>query len=196
MKKIIKINRFTLTLIGLCLTVLTFGQTKNSQDWERVISEMKKAKEGDTISKRYKNILEWTDLKMLPDLNNEMKVHIELTFGVFVKKVNVWTGVTTVESFGGIRRDLSWVKSEYKSQQLIDYLQLKYDIAHYFAKKSEKEINSKKINAGNTNKINGIIESLLVGRDKTLNELDIESDFGNRAEIIDKWKQKLYKEEI
>lgn len=196
MRKRIKISRFTLTIIGLFLTVLTFGQAKKSNDWERVISEMKKTKEGDTITKRTKNILEWNDFKMLPDFNNEMKVHIELTFGVFVKKVNVWTGVTTVESFGGIRRDLSWVKPEYQSQQLLDYLQLKYDISHYFAKKSEKEINSNKINAGNTNKINGIIETHLIGRDNVLNEFDIESDFGNRLEIIDKWKQKLYKEEI
>lgn len=196
MRKRIKISRFTLTIIGLFLTVLTFGQTKKSNDWERVISEMKKTKEGDTITKRTKNILEWNDFKMLPDFNNEMKVHIELTFGVFVKKVNVWTGVTTVESFGGIRRDLSWVKPEYQTQQLLDYLQLKYDISHYFAKKSEKEINSNKINAGNTNKINGIIETNLIGRDNVLNEFDIESDFGNRLEIIDKWKQKLYKEEI
>jgi hypothetical protein len=196
MKKRIKISRFTLTIIALFLTVLTFGQTKKSNNWERVISEMKKTKEGDTITKRTKNILEWNDFKMSPDFNNEMKVHIELTFGVFVKKVNVWTGVTTVESFGGIRRDLSWVKPEYQTQQLLDYLQLKYDISHYFAKKSEKEINSNKINAGNTNKINGIIETHLIGRDNVLNEFDIESDFGNRLEIIDKWKQKLYKEEI
>jgi hypothetical protein len=196
MRKRIKISRFTLTIIGLFLTVLTFGQAKKSNDWERVISEMKKTKEGDTITKRTKNILEWNDFKMLPDFNNEMKVHMELTFGVFVKKVNVWTGVTTVESFGGIRKDLSWVKPEYQTQQLLDYLQLKYDISHYFAKKSEKEINSNKINAGNTNKINGIIETHLIGRDKVLNEFDIESDFGNRLEIIDKWKQKLYKEEI
>jgi hypothetical protein len=196
MTKRIKISRFTLTIIGLFLTVLTFGQTKKSNDWERVISEMKKTKEGDTITKRTKNILEWNDFKMSPDFNNEMKVHIELTFGVFVKKVNVWTGVTTVESFGGIRRDLSWVKPEYQTQQLLDYLQLKYDISHYFAKKSEKEINSNKINAGNTNKINGIIETHLIGRDNVINEFDIESDFGNRLEIIDKWKQKLYKEEI
>lgn len=89
MKKTIKTSRLTLTLIALCITVLSFGQTKNSPNWERVISEMKKSKEGDTISKRAKNTLEWTDLKMSPDFNNEMKVHIELTFGVFVKKVNV-----------------------------------------------------------------------------------------------------------
>ena len=113
-----------------------------------------------------------------------------------MKKVNVWTGVATVESYGGIRRDLSWVNPQNESLQLLDYLQLKYEIAHYFAKKSEKEINSKKINAGNTGRINGIIETHIKERDKALNEFDIESDFGSRAVIIDKWKQKLNNEKI
>jgi predicted transposase YbfD/YdcC len=75
--------------------------------------------------------------------------------------------------------------------QLLNYIQLKYDIAHFFAKKSEKEINSKKINTGNVNKINGIIETYLNALDKALNEFDIESNFGNNAEVIDKWKQKV-----
>jgi len=191
-------NRITLTFLGLCLTVLAFGQTKtkNPPKWERVISEMSKAHEGDTITYRSKNRLEWSDFKMSPDLTSDLKVHIELTFGVFMKKVNVWTGVATVESYGGIRRDLSWVNPQYESLQLLDYLQLKYEIAHYFAKKSEKEINSKKINAGNTGRINGIIETHIIERDKALNEFDIESDFGSRAEIIDKWKQKLNNEQI
>jgi len=192
----VKTNRILLLITALSAVFVAFGQGKKDEKWDRVISEMKKVKEGDTISKRHIDIIEWTDFKMLPDMSTEKKVHLELTFGVFVKKVNIWTGTATVESFGGMRRDISWIKSEYKSQQLLDYLQLKYDISHYFAKKSEKEINSKKINAGNVNKINGIIELYLVERDKVLQELDLESDLGNRAEIIDKWKQKLLKEEI
>ena len=189
-------NRITLTFLGLCLTVLVFGQTKtkNPPKWERVISEMSKAHAGDTITYRSKNRLEWSDFKMSPNLTSDLKVHMELTFGVFMKKVNVWTGVATVESYGGIRRDLSWINPQYESLQLLDYLQLKYEIAHYFAKKSEKEINSKKINAGNTGRINGIIETYINERDKVLNEFDIESDFGSRAEIVDKWKQKLNNE--
>ena len=189
-------SRISLTFLGLCLTVLAFGQTKNPPEWESVISEMTKASEGDTITYRSKNRLEWSDFKMSPNLTSDLKVHIELTFGVFMKKVNVWTGVATVESYGGIRRDLSWVNPQYESLQLLDYLQLKYEIAHYFAKKSEKEINSKKINAKNTGRINGIIETHINERDKALNAFDIESDFGSRAEIIDKWKQKLNNEEI
>jgi hypothetical protein len=178
------------------MTIFTFGQVKNHDKWEKVISEMTKANEGDTISYRSKKSIEWSDFRMQPESINASKVHMELTFGVFVKKVNVWTGVITVESYGGIRRDLSWVNSQYKSQQLLDYLQLKYEIAQYFTKKSEKEINSKRINAGNRDMINGIIETHLNERDKILNELDIESDFGNSAEIIEKWKQKLRNNEI
>jgi len=191
-------NRITLTFFGLFLTFLAFGQTKTKSppSWERVKSEMAKAQKGDTITYRSKNTLEWSDFKMSPDLNNEMKFNLELTFGVFVKKANFWTGVITVESFGGIRRDLSWVNPQYKSQQLLDYLQLKYEIAHYFAKKSENEINKNKLNTGLTDEINGIIEKHIIGRDKALNEFDIESDFGNHAEIIDKWNLKLKNKEI
>ena len=189
-------SRIILFFLVLCLTVLASGQSKNSSKWERVIYEMSKAHRGDTITFRSKTNIEWSDFKMTPDLNNNLKAHIELTFGVFVQKVSIWTGIITVESYGGIRRDLSWINSQYESKQFIDYLQLKYEIAHYFAKKSEKEINSKRINAGKTDRINGIIETHIIGRDKAINEFDIESDFGSRVEIIDKWKQKLNNEDM
>lgn len=101
-----------------------------------------------------------------------------------------------MESYGGIRRDLSWVKPEYTTQPLLNYLQLQYEIAHYFAKKSEKQINGGKINAGNVNKINGIIAKYLDARDKALSEFDAESNLGNNAEALDKWKQKLTENEI
>lgn len=189
-------NKITLTFLGLCLTLFAFGQGKNQKKWDRVVSEMAKANQGDTISVRSKGVLDWSDFKMSPDLNKDVNAYPELTFGVYTKKVNVWTGVITVESYGGIRKDLSWIKPEYKSQQLLDYIQVKYVIAHHFAKKSEKEINSGKINAGNVNKINGIIEKHLDARDKALNEFDTESNFGNNAEAVIKWKEKLRTNEL
>ena len=178
------------------MTVLSFGQGRNHEKWERVIAEMTKANEGDTITFRSKKGIEWSDFKMQPDLNNVSKAHIELTFGVFVEKVNVWTGVVTVECYGGMRRDLSWINLPDKSEQLLEYFQLKYKIGHYFAKKSETEINSRKINAGNRNRINGIIETHINGRDEALNEFDIESDYGNNKEVIEKWKKKIINNEI
>ena len=155
-----------------------------------------KANEGDTITFKSKDKLEWSDFRMSPDPNNTLKVHMDLTIATFTKKVNIWWGTITVESYAGIRRDLSWVKPQYESQQLLDYVQLRYEIANYFAKKSEKEINSKKINAGNTGRIRKIIETHIAEMNKALDEFDKESDFGNHSEIIDKWKQKLNNEEI
>ncbi|MGL2999372.1 hypothetical protein [Flavobacterium sp. RSSB_23] len=188
--------RITLTFLCLTMTLLTFGQGKNQEKWEKIISEMTKANKGDTISLRSKKSLEWSDFKMSPEVNKDLKAHLELIFGVYSKKVNVWTGVITVESYGGIRRDLSWVNPQYTSQQHLNYFQLKYEIAHFFAKKSEKEINSRKINAGNVNKINGIIETYLNARDKALSEFDTESNFGDNVEVVDKWRQKLNNNEI
>lgn len=194
--KLEKMIRNTFTFLAVCITLFTFAQGKNAEKWEKVTSEMTKANKGDTISLRSKKNLEWTDFKMTPQLNKNQNAHIELIFGVFTKKVNVWTGTITVESYGGIRRDLSWVDPKQQSQQLLNYLQLQYELSHYFAKKSEKEINSKKINAGNVNKINGIIENYLNARDMALGALDSESDFGNNAEAAQKWRQKLRNNEI
>jgi hypothetical protein len=99
-------NRITLTFLALCLTLFTFAHGKNEEKWEKVISEMTKANKGDTISLRSKKILEWSDFKMSTELNKDLNANKELTFGVFNKKVNFWTGVITVESYGGIRREL------------------------------------------------------------------------------------------
>lgn len=189
-------TRRTFTFLALFISLFASAQTKNAEKWEKITSEMTKANQGDTISLRSKKILEWSDFKMTPQSNKDQNSHMELTFGVFTKKVNVWTGTITVESYGGIRRDLSWADPKQQSQQLLDYLQLQYEIGHYFAKQSEKEINSKKINAGNVNKINGIIETWLNARNKALNDLDAESDFGKNEESVGRWRQKLLSNEL
>ena len=155
-----------------------------------------KAIEGDSITYNSKSILEWSDFKMSPDINDSLNVYLDLTIATFTKKINVLWGTITVESYAGIIRDLSWVKPQYKSQQLLDYVQLKYEIANYFAKKSEKEINRKKINAGFTKRISNIIESYIDAMNTTLKEYDIETNFGRNADIMNRWKDKLNNGEI
>jgi hypothetical protein len=191
-----KKNIILITTLCICFSLFSCVEPYNQKFGYRVVYEMKKAHEGDTITLRSKKILDWSDFKKTPELHLGMKVHIELTTGFFKEKVSIWTGVITVDSYGGMRRDLSWVDSKYKSQQLLNYLQLKYEIAHYFAKKTEIEINSKKINAGKTNEINEIIYKHLIARDKVIKEIDLESDYGNKPYIIDKWNQKLVEEAL
>ena len=189
-------RKIVLIYVMLCLSYLTFAQEKKQLKWERVISEMTKANQGDTLTYRTEKKLAWSHFKMQPAANNAKNYNLELTFGVFKKKVNVWTGTLTVACFGGIRSDLSWVSVENKSEQLLNYLQLKYELADYFAKKSEKEINSNKINAGNTNRVNGIIEKFLEERDKVLSQLDLESANGTKIETIKSWNNKLHTGEL
>ena len=150
----------------------------------------------DTITYRSKRYLDWSDFKMSPNSNSSLKVKLDLTITTFNKKVNVLWGTVTVESYAGIRRDLSWVKPQYKSQQLLNYIQLKYEIANYFAIKTEKEINRKKINAASTKKISKIIESHINAMNSTFEEYDIETDFGINTEIVNQWKVKLKNGEI
>jgi hypothetical protein len=150
-----------------------------------------KANEGDTITYRSKSILAWTDFRMDPNNNDTSKLSLNLTIVTFTKKVDIWFGIITVESFSGIKRDSSWVKSEYQSDQLLKYAQLKYDIANFYAKKCEKEINRKKINAGFTKKISEVIESYIQEMNLQFKNYDQETDSGNKNEIIDLWRTKL-----
>ena len=155
-----------------------------------------KAEEGDTITFKSKNMLEWSDFKMIPNINDSSKVYLDVTIVTFPKKVNVWTGIISVESYAGIKRDSSWIKPQYKSPQLLDYVQLKYEIANYFAKKSEQAINKKKINVSFTNRITKIVKLHIESMNQVFKEFDVESDFGNNAEVFDNWKTKIEKEKL
>jgi hypothetical protein len=154
------------------------------------------ASESDTITYKTKNKLEWSDFKMNPDLSDSAKIHLNLTIVTFTKKIDIWFGIIKVESFAGIKRDSSWVKSEYKNDLMLEYVQLKYDIANVYAKKAENEINKKKINAAFTRKIEKIIESHIKEMNFALEKYNIETDFGNNKEMIDKWKIKIMNGEL
>ncbi len=149
------------------------------------------ANEGDTITYRSKNNLEWTDFRMDPDLKDTSKIHLNVTIVTFTKKVDIWFGIIKVESFAGVRRDISWVKPDYKTDKLIAYIQLKYDIANYYAKKAENEINSKKINVVRKEKIRNIIDTNINEMKKTFKIYDSETNFGNDQNMLDKWRLKL-----
>ena len=150
-----------------------------------------KANEGDTITYRSKSKLEWTDFRMIPDNSDSSRLSLNLTIVTITKKVDIWFGIITVESFAGILRDSSWVKTECKTDQLLKYVQLKYDIANLYAKKCEKDINRKKINAAFTRKISKIIDRHINEMKFQLINYDQETDFGNKNEIIDLWVIKL-----
>jgi hypothetical protein len=146
------------------------------------------ATEGDSITYNLKDKLEWTDFKMNPDLSNSSKIYLDVTIATFTKKVDIWWGIITVESFAGVIRDKSWVKPDFQSDLLLEYVQLKYEIANFYAKSCEKEINKKKINAAFTNKISKIIEKYIDKMNLTFKKYDLETDFGDNQEMMDKWK--------
>jgi hypothetical protein len=143
----------------------------------------------DTLIYRSKKILDWNDFKCQPsDPKSSKDLSVYYTFVTFPKKVNVWTGIIKVESYGAIRRDLSWVKSELQTPELLDYIQIKYDISEIYAKKVEYDINSQNINAGNRSKLSGIIETYLNKMQSTFNMMDTESNYGQKSDLIEQWK--------
>ena len=146
----------------------------------------------DTLIYRSKKIIEWNDFRKQPtDPKSNDDHFLYLTFVTIAKKVNVLSGVIKVESFGTIRKDLSWAKPEIQSPTLLSYFQMKYEIAELYAKKVENEINSKYINAGNRSKLSGIIDIYLEKMKMTFQKMDNESNFGQNSERIEQWKINL-----
>jgi hypothetical protein len=152
------------------------------------------ASEGDSIIYKAKNKIEWSDFQMKPDNSDSGKVFFNPTIVTFTKKVDIWWGYVTVESFAGFVSNECWVKPQFQSDLLLEYVQLKYDIANLYAKKAEKKINKKKINAAFTGKIAKIIEKHIEEMNLVFKKIDEESDFGNNQEITDTWKIKALDE--
>ncbi|MDR2039340.1 MAG: hypothetical protein LBQ60_15560 [Bacteroidales bacterium] len=145
----------------------------------------------DTIAYKLKSKLDWSDFGMTPNFDDSSKIHWEPTIVTYTKKVDIWFGTIKVESFVGFLKDSSWVKPEFKTDLMLDYVQLKYEIANLYAKKVETEINKKKINAAMTRKISKIIESHIENMNSILERYDIETNFGANQNMIEKWRGKF-----
>jgi hypothetical protein len=176
--------------------LIDLKKIENSGYFDLQTSKGNTTSKGDTITYKTKNKLEWSDFKMNPDLSDSAKIQLNLTIATFTEKADVWFGTIKVESFAGIRRDLSWVKPEFKNDLLLEYVQLKYDIANIYAKRAENEINKKKINASSTQKIGKIIESHIREMNQILEKYDTETNCGDNKDMIDKWKIKMVNGEL
>jgi hypothetical protein len=146
---------------------------------------------GETTFKK-KPKLDWNDFNKYVEIYSDVqKAHLGVTIITETKNVNVWTGIITVDSYAGLKPDSSWVILKYGDANLLRYMQLQYDYANMIADKAEREINSKKINAGNTYKITGILDAYLDELRETLKHIDAETDYGSSLLQIEKWESIL-----
>jgi hypothetical protein len=149
-----------------------------------------KAQPIDTLIYKSKSKLDWTDFKMTPNLSDSNNnAYLDVTIVTFPIKVDIWFGKITVESWAGVLKNSSWVKAEFKNDNLLNYMQLKYDIANLFAKKAEKEINKTK-----TGHRSRKIHLAYVDRLKIiLMKMDNETDYGRNQNTMIDWKNKFDK---
>lgn len=143
-----------------------------------------------------KPVLDWGDFTEYVDVySEEQKAYLCVTILTETKNVNVWTGVITVDAYAMFKKDSMWVLPSFENDTLLRYMQLQYDYANMIAKKSAKEINSKKINAANRFKLKGIIDTYLEELRETLKHLDAVTKFGTQLPEIEKWEG-ILKEQI
>ena len=151
-----------------------------------------KSQTKDIVCYNEKNKVEWLDFKELTDAIDSLKQYnFNTSIQMKTIKVNVWTGVTTFEAYGIYYLSNSWVLKAFKSEYLLDYFQLQYNISNSVAKHLEKDINAKRINGGNKHKMNKIFNEYVNRLNQILQKMDIETDNGKTIEIVNNWKTKL-----
>jgi hypothetical protein len=145
----------------------------------------------DSITYNTKSRLDWSDFKMIPNSEDTLRSsNLYVTIQMGYKKVNVWTGIATFEAYGFVLRDSSWVKPTFKSDLLLDYMQLQYDISNLLAKQLENEINSEKINAGNRKKTGKYFYFYVDKLERIINKMDNDTNYGRDENMIERWKNK------
>src|SRR5690242_9985500 len=114
----------------------------------------------DTIYYSDLNKISWRNFREIPaDTGTVIKANFATTIQMKTVSVNVWTGVTTFETYAIALPNLSWVQAGHKTDNLLRHEQLYFDISELFARKLETEINGKKINGARKNKMNTIFKA-------------------------------------
>jgi hypothetical protein len=158
----------------LVQSIFTFGQTLE------ITTYVKKPK------------LEWSEFKGENIGDDTLKgFNFYCTLQMKTLKVNVWTGVTSFKAYGIYYPTKSWILTTKKSDQLLSYFQLQFDISNAMGTQLEKEINAKRINGGNKNKMEKVFKAYETRLNNILQKMDMETHYGKNINEIKKWHSKL-----
>ena len=146
----------------------------------------------DIVTYKEKSQLEWKDFKEIATgIDSIKQFNFSASIQMKTVKVNVWTGVTTFEAYGIFKPSNSWISTTYKTKLLLDYFQLQYDITNAVSKQLEKDVNSKRINGGNKNKMDKVFNEYSNQVNQVLQKMDIDTEYGKNIEATNNWKAKL-----
>jgi hypothetical protein len=145
------------------------------------------------VSYTEKSKLEWTDFNEVTQQNADtsIKFNFDNTIHMKTTKVNVWTGVTTFEAFGIYKLPTTWIIKTAETNQLLEYLQLQFDISNSIAKKLETDINKRRINGAYKDKMKRIFDDYNTRLNKILSRMDSETLKGKNVEKTNEWRTKL-----
>lgn len=76
-----------------------------------------------------------------------------------------------------MEKNESWIKEQYKNEEILKHEQGHFDIAHIFAKKLEKNLKEKRFTAKDINNINAVYDNFLA----MMNEVQVRYDEETRG---------------
>lgn len=154
------------------------------------------AQKSDSLVYSINTPISWNDFKGVPNNSDSIqKFKFDITINMIRTKVNFWTGYGTYDAYAVMFKDLSWVKPEFKKDQYLKYNQIHFDIAEFYARKLEKDLNATRINCGFSDKIDAFFKSYIKMMLEEQSRFNVETQNGNDTMAQNKW-ERLMKEKL
>lgn len=148
----------------------------------------------DTIYYNARNKITWNDFKGTPtDTVKVLNAHLATTIQMRTTKVNIWTGVASFDVVAIAYKNLSWVKTDRKTDDELQHQQLQFDISEVIARRLKTEINNKKLNAGRQKKITEMFREFLNSLADMRKTYAVETKLGTDLVKQEEWEQKTWK---
>jgi hypothetical protein len=120
------------------------------------------------------------------------KAELSTTISMAHIFTNALTGVASFRTYAYVHRNRSWVYPEHIGDPtILAHAQLHFDIAELYARKLEKEINSKKINGNNVHKMEKIFAQFYAQMKQDQQLCDSETQGGANPQKQQEWEQSI-----
>jgi hypothetical protein len=146
----------------------------------------------DTENIKSTDILGYDKIKGTPDTSDVNRfAWLSVRIDLELVKISGWTGKATFR--GHVEQDpsLSWIKSGFKTQENLVYLQTIYSLSQLFSLKLEKYMNGRYIPIMNLleNAKSKAVKDYNADLQAEISKLEAESDFGRNKEVVDEWRK-------
>jgi hypothetical protein len=148
----------------------------------------------DTETIKSADILGFEKIKGTPDTNDVQRFcYLSVYIDLELVKINAWTGKATFKGHVNQDPSLSWIKSGFKNQENLVYLQSIYSLSQLFSLKLEKYMNGRYLPFMNLleNVKSKAVKEYNTELKNEISKFEAESDFGRNKQVVADWRKEI-----